>query len=211
MLAIVDYGMGNLRSVQKAFEKLGAAAVICDRPEQLRHAERLVLPGVGAFRDAIHALNERGFADPIREHVAADRPFLGICLGLQLLFDVSEEDGTWPGLGILRGRVVRFQNRPGLKIPHMGWNQLVRERPSRVLDGISADEFFYFVHSYFVLPEDDACIAARTEHGETFVSVIEQGNLAAVQFHPEKSQRAGQKLLRNFLEFELASAGEPAR
>lgn len=198
MIKIVDYGMGNLRSVQKAFEKVGAAAEICGRADQLAGAEKLVLPGVGAFRDAIHELRRQEMIEPIREHIATGRPFLGICLGLQLLFDVSYEDGEWPGLGIVPGKVVRFREQPGLKVPHMGWNTLQRVGRPRLLAGIPDEASFYFVHSYYVAPADDPVIAARTEYGVPFVSAIARDNLFATQFHPEKSQRVGLKLLSNF-------------
>jgi len=198
MIKIIDYGMGNLRSVQKAFERLGHEAVICGLPRELDGADRMVLPGVGAFRDAIAELKTQGFVAPILDHVAASKPLLGICLGLQLLFDVSYEDGEWPGLGIVPGKVVRFASQPGLKVPHMGWNRLAVENQPRILEGIPPEMHFYFVHSYHVVPDDPALIAARTEHGSPFVSVIHRGNLFATQFHPEKSQRAGMKLLDNF-------------
>ncbi|MBW3541117.1 MAG: imidazole glycerol phosphate synthase subunit HisH [Planctomycetes bacterium] len=198
MIHIVDYQMGNLRSVQKAFERLGAAAEICDSPERLDRAEKLVLPGVGAFRDAIAALRERGLIEPIRAHIESGRPFLGICLGLQLLFDTSYEDGQWPGLGVIPGEVVRFPLAPDLKVPHMGWNRVARFGPSRVLEGIPEEAHFYFVHSFYVVPRDDSLVAGRTQHGVEFVSAIERENLFATQFHPEKSQRAGLKLLENF-------------
>jgi len=202
MIRIVDYGMGNLRSVQKAFEKLGVEASICTRAAELRDAEKLVLPGVGAFRDAARELSKKHLDDPIRAHIAAGKPFLGICLGLQLLFDVSYEDGRWPGLGVLPGKVVRFDERPGLKIPHMGWNRLERTAPENeinpLLAGIPSEDCFYFVHSYYVVPDDESVVAARTEHGIEFVSMIARDQLFASQFHPEKSQRAGLKLLENF-------------
>jgi glutamine amidotransferase len=200
MIKIVDYGMGNLRSVQKAFEKLGVEAEICNRPDQLHAAEKLVLPGVGAFRDAIHELRTQQLVDPIRAHIEADRPFLGICLGLQLLFERSYEDGEWDGLGVIPGEVVRFQETPGLKIPHMGWNQLQRVQSVPLLDGIPDDAYFYFVHSYYVAPSDESVVAARTEHGQSFVSMVARGAMYATQFHPEKSQRVGLKLLQNFAE-----------
>ena len=211
MISIVDYGMGNLRSVQKAFEKLGFPAAICTRAAEIAGAEKLVLPGVGAFRDAIDELRRQDLVEPIREHIAAGKPFLGICLGLQLLFDVSYEDGEWPGLGILPGEVVRFRDQPGLKIPHMGWNSLDIVRRPPILDGIPDEAYFYFVHSYHVVPQDEAVIAARTEHGASFVSVVARDNLFATQFHPEKSQRVGLRLLKNFAELsevELRSASQ---
>lgn len=198
MISIVDYGMGNLRSVQKAFEKLGVAAKIVTRPEEIQAAERLVLPGVGAFRDAIHELQRQELVEPIKSHIHADKPFLGICLGLQMLFDISHEDGEWPGLGVIPGRVVRFAEHPELKVPHMGWNQLEVVGEPRLLKNIPREAYFYFVHSYFVEPQDDSVIAARTEYGQRFVSMIARGNLFATQFHPEKSQTVGLKLLHNF-------------
>jgi glutamine amidotransferase len=198
MIKIVDYGMGNLRSVQKAFEKIGAEAVIVTRPADVEGAHKLVLPGVGAFRDAIHELKRTQLDRPVREHIAADKPFLGICLGLQLLFDVSYEDGQWEGLGVLGGKVVRFADQPDLKIPHMGWNSLEFAKPSRLFEGIVAGSSVYFVHSYYVVPNDESVIAARTEHGTRFVSAIARNNLFATQFHPEKSQSVGLRLLRNF-------------
>lgn len=198
MIKIVDYGMGNLRSVQKAFEKLGHAAEICDQPSQLSGVEKLVLPGVGAFRDAIHEVRRREFVSPILDHLAAGKPFLGICLGLQMLFDVSYEDGEWPGLGIIPGKVVRFQDQPGLKIPHMGWNQLQITGEPPLLANIPRDAHFYFVHSYHVVPTDRSVVIAESEHGERFVAAIGRGNLWATQFHPEKSQKHGLQLLANF-------------
>jgi len=198
VIKIVDYGMGNLRSVQKAFEKLGHAAEICDQPSQLSGVEKLVLPGVGAFRDAIHEVRRRGFVAPILDHLASGKPFLGICLGLQMLFDVSYEDGEWPGLGIVAGKVVRFQDQPGLKIPHMGWNQLQITAAPPLLANIPRDAHFYFVHGYHVVPTDRSVVVAESEHGECFVAAIGSGSLWATQFHPEKSQKHGLQLLANF-------------
>lgn len=198
MIKIVDYGMGNLRSVQKAFEKLGHAAEICDQPSKLGDVDKLVLPGVGAFRDAIHEVRRREFVAPIMDHLASGKPFLGICLGLQMLFDVSYEDGEWPGLGIIPGKVVRFQDQPGLKIPHMGWNQLQIAGEPALLANIPRDAHFYFVHSYHVVPTDRNVVIADCEHGERFVAAIGKGNLWATQFHPEKSQKHGLQLLANF-------------
>ncbi len=198
MISIVDYGMGNLRSVQKAFEKLGVPAKIVTRPDEIEAAEKLVLPGVGAFRDAIHELQRQELIAPLKAHIHADKPFLGICLGLQMLFDVSYEDGEWPGLGIIPGKVVRFSDHPELKVPHMGWNQLEVVGNPRLLADIPRDSYFYFVHSYFVVPTDESVIAARTEYGQRFASMIARNNLFATQFHPEKSQAVGLKLLNNF-------------
>ncbi|QDU36567.1 Imidazole glycerol phosphate synthase subunit HisH 1 [Maioricimonas rarisocia] len=199
MIQIIDYGMGNLRSVQKAFESLGVDAHICSSPDALQDAEKIVLPGVGAFRDAINELHRQGFVEPLREYAAQDRPFLGICLGLQLLFDVSYEDGEYEGLGIIPGKVVRFESQPGLKIPHMGWNQLEVAHPNPVLDDIAPGSHVYFVHSYHVVPEDENVVATRTSYGDQpFVSMIARGNLFATQFHPEKSQRVGLQMLSAF-------------
>jgi glutamine amidotransferase len=197
-ITIVDYGMGNLRSVQKAFEKLGRAASIVRSPSEIAQADKLVLPGVGAFRDAIGELNRLELSRPIVEHIQAGKPFLGICLGLQLLFDVSYEDGEWPGLGVIPGKVVRFEPRPDLKIPHMGWNELLIDRPTPLLAGIPQPISVYFVHSYHVVPNDPTVIAARSDHGEPFVAMVAKDNLFATQFHPEKSQQVGLKLLDNF-------------
>ncbi|WP_339729707.1 imidazole glycerol phosphate synthase subunit HisH [uncultured Gimesia sp.] len=201
MITIVDYGMGNLRSVQKAFEKVGAEAVICSKPEEISQATKLVLPGVGAFRDAIQALQQHSLVEPIQEHVNSGKPFLGICLGLQLLFDVSYEDGEYEGLGIIPGKVVRFEDQPDLKIPHMGWNQIDRSAPHPILEGIPEHEYFYFVHSYYVVPENESDVAAWTDYGCRFASMVARDNVVASQFHPEKSQDAGLKLLQNFASF----------
>lgn len=200
MIAIVDYGMGNLRSVQKAIERIGHAARIVTRPDEIAAAEHLILPGVGAFRDAIQELQRLELVEPIREHIRADKPFLGICLGLQLLFDVSYEDGEWPGLGVIAGEVVRFPAQTDLKIPHMGWNTLEPTGSCRLLNGLPDAASVYFVHSYYVVPRDPDVIAARSHHGVDFTAMIARGNLYATQFHPEKSQKVGLKLLSNFAE-----------
>ena len=200
MIQIVDYGMGNLRSVQKAFERLSVPAAICNNPAELADCDRLVLPGVGAFRDAIAELRRQGFVEPIQEHLSAGKPFLGICLGLQLLFDVSYEDGTWEGLGIIPGKVVRFPEDSQLKVPHMGWNKVAAAPGCPLFAGIPAESFFYFVHSYYVVPHDERVVAGRTDYGVQFASVVQQGNLFATQFHPEKSQAYGLQLLKNFAE-----------
>jgi len=198
MITIVDYGMGNLRSVQKAFEKLGHPARICRSAAELEGTEKMILPGVGAFRDAMAELKAHGFVQPILDHIQSGKPFLGICLGLQLLFDVSYEEGEWPGLGVVSGEVVRFENQPGLKVPHMGWNRIEVEKRPPILDGIPPEMHYYFVHSYHVVPEDESVIVAYTTHGGRFVSIIGRDNLFATQFHPEKSQQGGLKLLENF-------------
>jgi len=200
MISIVDYGMGNLRSVQKGFERVGATAAIVREAQQIESASRLVLPGVGAFADAMANLGERGLIDPIRAFIRSGRPFLGVCLGLQLLFESSEEDGDHAGLGVLKGRVVRF--RPGdraLKVPHMGWNALRFTQPACALfRGIDEGSSVYFVHSYYAAPANPAVISAVADYGHEFCAAIHAGNIFACQFHPEKSQRVGLTMLSNF-------------
>lgn len=198
MLVIVDYGMGNLRSVQKALEKVGASAVITADAELLRRADKLILPGVGAFGDAIARLREANLVAPIREHIEAGRPFLGICLGLQLLFERSYEDGVHEGLGILQGEVIRFDDTGGLKVPHMGWNQIIHDGTCPLFQGVVSGSYVYFVHSYYPVPQDTKLIAARTDYGGWFTSAVWRGQLFATQFHPEKSQQVGLRILRNF-------------
>lgn len=198
-VAIIDYGMGNLRSVQKAIEKVGGTAVITSDAEIIGNAQRVILPGVGAFRDAIQALKDHNLVDVIQHLAAGDRPFLGICLGMQLLLDRSFEDGEYEGLKICPGDVVKFDLPPEFKIPHMGWNQLVRRIDSPLFQGVPDDAWFYFVHSYYVKPADSAWIAAETNYGHDFVSIVGKDNVFATQFHPEKSQAAGLQLLKNFV------------
>ena len=200
MIAIVDYQMGNLRSVQKGFEKVGFAAEIVSDPDRLRRAEKVVLPGVGAFRDAIGELRRRELVEPIREVVQAGKPFLGICLGLQLLFDVSYEDGEYEGMKILPGKVVRFQLPDTYKVPHMGWNQVHVRHRAPILQGLEEGTYFYFVHSYYVLPEQSDVIALEADYGGPFCAMVWRDNLYATQFHPEKSQAAGLRLLQKFAE-----------
>jgi glutamine amidotransferase len=200
MLAIIDYEMGNLRSVQKAFERVGHSAVITSDPAELSAADKIVLPGVGAFRDAIAALRARKLVEPIRDAIDGGKPFLGICLGLQLLFDRSYEDGEYDGLGIIPGDVIRFNVPREHKVPHMGWNQVLFKRIPPAFTGVADGSHFYFVHSYYVVPKDDSVIATETEYPRVFCSAIWRGNLTAVQFHPEKSQAAGLRVLKNFAE-----------
>jgi glutamine amidotransferase len=210
MIGIIDYGMGNLRSVQKAFEKLGYEARIGGSPADLADADRIVLPGVGAFRDAIADLKRHDFVGFLGDHVDAATPVLGICLGLQMLFDVSYEDGEFEGLGLVAGDVVRFESEPGLKIPHMGWNSVSVRRDNPLFAGLQTGDQVYFVHSYFVRPAAADVIALQTTHGsQTFTSMIRRQNLFATQFHPEKSQRVGLQMLRNFASYLPASAGAP--
>ena len=198
MIGIIDYGMGNLRSVQKGFEHVGAAASITADPEAIASAAKLVLPGVGAFADAMEGLRSRGLVEPIRDQIDSGRPFLGICLGLQLLFDRSYEDGEHTGLGVLRGEVVRFPHN-GLKVPHMGWNELHKRRLAPMLDGLADGTHAYFVHSYYVVCGDPQVVATETDYGPLFTSSIWRDNVFATQFHPEKSQRDGLTILRNFV------------
>jgi glutamine amidotransferase len=199
-IIIVDYGMANLRSVQKAFEKLGHAAEITSDPNGAAEATKLVLPGVGAFRDAIAKLNETGLSTPIMDHIQAGKPFLGICLGLQLLFTKSFEDGEYPGLDLLPGEVVRFPTIVGLKVPHMGWNQLRIKRRAPILRAIPDGAAVYFVHSYYVVPKDSGIIATETDYPTPFASAIWRDNIFATQFHPEKSQQVGLSMLKAFAE-----------
>ena len=196
MLTIVDYGSGNLRSVQKAFEKLGTLAAITSDPAAVAAADRLVLPGVGAFGDAMRELTARRLVEPIVAHLRADRPFLGICMGLQLLFETGLEGGRHAGLGVLPGEVVRFDLPAGLKVPHMGWNAVTWRGDWRpAVDG----EHFYFVHAYHAQPTDATVIAATADYGGPFCAAVRRGRLFATQFHPEKSQAAGLRLLSEWL------------
>jgi imidazole glycerol-phosphate synthase subunit HisH len=223
MIAIIDYGMGNLRSVEKAFEKVGFDTVVTDKPEIIENADKIVLPGVGAFKDAKDGLQERNLIEPIKNHIKQNKLFLGICLGLHLLFTRSYEDGVHEGLNIVPGEVVRFNadrlnmdkaggqkevtgslgelpvvNSQKLKIPHMGWNTIREQKEVPVLKGLPVDPYMYFVHSYFVVPDRDEVVATETEYGLPFVSMISIDNIFAMQFHPEKSQQYGLAILKNF-------------
>jgi len=197
-ILIVDYGMGNLRSVQKAFERFGVAAEVSGAPERIAAADKLVLPGVGAFCDAIARLHEAHLAGPIKAHVRAGKPFLGICLGLQLLFSRSYEDGVYAGLDLLPGEVVRFADVPGLKVPHMGWNYLRVVRAAPCLRDLPPEPAVYFVHSYYVRPADPGIVATETDYPTPFASSVWHENIFATQFHPEKSQKVGLGMLRAF-------------
>ena len=200
MIAIIDYQMGNLRSVQKGFEKVGHAAVITSDPRELEKASKIVLPGVGAFGDAIHELQRRDLVQPIKAAIASGKPFLGICLGLQLLFDVGYEGGEFQGLGVLPGKCIRFELPTEFKVPHMGWNQCRILRRAPLLKDTRENTHFYFVHSYHVVPEDKSVIAIEADYGGPFCAAVWKGNLFATEFHPEKSQADGLQLLKNFAE-----------
>lgn len=200
-ISLIDYGAGNLSSVSNALRALGVDPAVAATADDLSETTHLVLPGVGSFGDCMAHLEARGFLTKIREWVAAGKPYLGICLGYQILFDSSEESPGVSGLGVVAGTVRRFQDVAGLKIPHMGWNSVVPVRPqSPTWDGLWLEPYFYYVHSYFPVPDDDKIIAAHTHYGsDAFAAAIEMPNLLACQFHPEKSQDAGLRLIRNFL------------
>ena len=206
MIAIVDYGMGNLRSVSKAFEKVGFPALVTQESSQIERAGGLLLPGVGAFKKAMENLEHLRLIDPILSFIQSGKPFLGICLGLQLLFSESEEFSLSKGLGVFKGKVIRFPfSLPGappgkdsLKVPHIGWNSVRIRRENRALEGIQEGTHFYFVHSYYPVPDDPGIIATTTDYGGEFVSSVGKGDLFACQFHPEKSQSMGLRILRNF-------------
>ena len=198
---IIDYGGGNLRSVANALRSLGQDPVIIASPEQIGDVTHLLLPGQGEFGDTMQRLEERGLASFLRDWIAEDRPYFGICVGYQILFENSEEAPETAGLGILPGTVRRFHDEPGLKIPHMGWNSVIGSRgDTRVWRGLGEDPYFYYIHSYFPEPASPDDVVARTTYGnQTFAGAVERGNLFACQFHPEKSQETGLRLIRNFL------------
>jgi len=198
MIVIVDYGMGNLRSVQKALEKVGFDGVVSGDPTEIRRATKLILPGVGAFPDAMVELNQRKLIAPLRESIAAGKPVLGICLGMQLLFETGTEGGRYEGLGVFRGEVAKFQVPPEFKVPHMGWNRLSVRRPTPLTEGLSQGPYMYFVHSFYVVPRDPSVIACETHYHRPFTSVVCRDRVFACQFHPEKSQTDGLRMLRNF-------------
>ena len=200
MIAIIDYQMGNLRSVQKGFERVGHAAAVTSDPAIIAQASKLVLPGVGAFADAIAELRRRELIAPIRDAIERGKPFLGICLGLQLLFDRSHEDGEHEGLAIVPGEVKRFEIPGSYKVPHMGWNQVQLRRRPPIFEGLDDQSHFYFVHSYYVVPREAAVVAGEASYPDPFCAMIWRDNLFATQFHPEKSQSAGLRVLRNFAE-----------
>jgi glutamine amidotransferase len=210
MIGIVDYDIGNLRSVQKAFQHVGGDAVFVRTPQEIAKADALVLPGVGAFGDCVRSLAASGMWDDVVAWAKSPRPFFGICVGFQMLFESSEEAPGQPGLAIFAGEVRRFADDTGLKIPQIGWNTLtVRQPDSPFLAQISTGEYAYFVHSYYVAPRDPSLIALETTYGETFAAAIARDNLFATQFHPEKSQRAGLQMLKNFVALAEQAAAVP--
>jgi len=202
VITLIDYGMGNLRSVQKAFEKFCPNVVVSSSAKDILKADKIVLPGVGAFKTAMDELKKRGLIQPIKASIKEGKPFLGICLGLQLLFSESEEGKKIKGLDIIEGKVKRFKEKNGIKIPHMGWNIVkskVKSKKLKILDGIEKDSYMYFVHSYYVAPKDKSVILCETDYGGNFTSGVHKDNVLGLQFHPEKSQSMGLKIVENFV------------
>ncbi|MEJ2038396.1 MAG: imidazole glycerol phosphate synthase subunit HisF [Desulfosarcinaceae bacterium] len=209
MITILDYGAGNVRSVINAVERLGESVKVTSRGEDILSAEKLIFPGVGAFGSMMGILNEKGLIQALQEYVRADRPFLGICLGMQALFEFSEESGGIQGLGILKGKVRRFNTR--LAVPHIGWNGILIRQPTRLFNGISPENKFYFVHSYHIVPDDPKVALTTTDYGYSFVSAVQRGNIIGTQYHPEKSGAAGLRLLQNFIDDAAPVAEPPVR
>lgn len=203
MIGIVDYGAGNLASVRNALERAGCDAEVCADATRADAFDRLILPGVGSFRAAMTTLDRTGWTDALKAYAASGRPLLGICLGMQLLFGIGEEHGPTEGLGLVPGRVVRFEPEPPLRVPHVGWNGLVRIARHPLFAGVKPQVDFYFVHSYHCVPDDADNVIATCDFGGEFVASVARGNVAGMQFHPEKSQPAGVKILENFTEWEL--------
>jgi len=197
-IVIIDYGMGNLRNVERGFEKIGLEAKVTRNKKEILRASAIVLPGVGAFKDCMINLEKYGLVEPLLRSIEKGKPYLGICLGLQILFSESEEFGSHKGLDLIKGKVVKFKADPEHKVPHMGWNTVEIEREVPILQGIVSGDFFYFVHSYYVIPEETKWISTLTHYGRPFVSSIWKENLFATQFHPEKSQYKGLRILENF-------------
>lgn len=202
MIAIIDYDAGNLKSVEKAFTALGEKPMITRDPQQILAADKVVLPGVGSFGDAMEKLNQYGLSEVICQAAVMEKPFLGICLGMQLLFESSEESPGVKGLGILRGHILRIPENPDLKIPHMGWNSLDIKPGAKIFRGVESGAYVYFVHSYYLKAEEEEIVAAATEYSTHIHASVERGNLFACQFHPEKSSDTGLKILKNFIELE---------
>ena len=210
MIGIVDYDIGNLRSVQKAFQHVGGEAAFVRTPEEIAKCDALVLPGVGAFGDCVRSLAKSGMWDDVVAWAKSEKPFFGICVGFQMLFDSSEEAPGEKGLGIFAGEVRKFSDKHHLKIPQIGWNNVtVRQPNAQLLAGISTGDFVYFVHSYYAAPKDPSIIALESTYGDTFSAAVARGNLIATQFHPEKSQKAGLRMIKNFVE--LAAPVSPAK
>ena len=200
MIAIIDYGMGNIHSVQKALESMGAKTIVTNKPDGIKASDKAVLPGVGAFDDAMQELKRQNLILSLTEHIKSKKIFLGICLGMQLLFEESEEAKQSKGLGLLKGRVKKFENKDNLKVPHMGWNQLkVKNSSCPLLKGVADNSYVYFCHSYYPEPKNEGIIATTTDYGIDFTSILWQDNIYGAQFHPEKSQETGLKILRNFV------------
>ncbi|HZJ67711.1 MAG TPA: imidazole glycerol phosphate synthase subunit HisH [Kofleriaceae bacterium] len=201
MIAVVDVCSGNLRSVERAIAQVGGDVIVTREPQVVRRADKVVVPGQGAFGVFMHGLVERGLGDAVREAIASGRPFLGICLGMQVLFDSSEEQGPCPGLGVVPGRVVRIvPSEPHIKVPHIGWNRIAQQRPDAMLEGVEDGAHVYFDHSYHAVPDDPSLVALDADHGIRLTAAIRSGNIFACQFHPEKSQSVGLQILRNFVE-----------
>jgi glutamine amidotransferase len=198
-IVIIDYGMGNLRNVKKGFEKIGCEAKLTRNKKEIGRASAIVLPGVGAFKDCMENLDKYGIIDPLLRSIEKGKPYLGICLGLQILFSESEEFGAHKGLNLIGGKVVKFSPDPEHKVPHMGWNTIEKENENPMLQGVENGDFFYFVHSYYVVPKETQWISTFTTYGKPFVSSIWKENLFATQFHPEKSQQKGLRILENFV------------
>jgi glutamine amidotransferase len=201
MTGIIDYGAGNLKSLCNTLEAIGADQKLIRQPDDLDGIKTIIFPGVGAFGDCSRHLENQNLINPLREWIRQDRPFLGICIGFQMLFEGSDESPGCSGLGVLPGQVVRFPDTPGMKVPHMGWNQLsLKDENDHAWEGLGKAPYFYFVHSYFPQPVNESIIASTTPYGNSFVSSVRRGRLLATQFHPEKSQSAGSRLIRNFLQ-----------
>lgn len=205
MIGIIDYGRGNLRSVEKALIQLGYPAQVLEKPEEIEQVQGIILPGVGAFADAMMALKDKGWIQPLLQYAESGRPFLGICLGMQILFEIGEEHGEHKGLGLLPGRVVRFP--VGRKVPHMGWNTVTQEKPCFLMEGIPDQSYFYFVHSYYAATEDEEVLVGMSDYGVRFPALVGRDNIWGAQFHPEKSSPWGLKLLENFGKWVSEDAG----